>query len=392
MKNASLRANDSTALTRALIGTVIALAVGAGIITSLQPVLLGAMMAAGRLTITQLGRAATAELVGMALMATIASAWFRPRRLRLLAVFVILVAACANILTLFASGNFIIAARFLCGCSSGVLLWLFMSMTVRTTTPERVVGIYIAAVSAVAFCLVTFFAEFMIPRFGPNGGFACLLVLNAIMAVLALLVPDRLSDLPKPAVAGRVLPSGRALASLAATGAYQAGLIALWVYIVPLSARIGIPAGTISLGIDFAIIFQVVGGLSAAAVGHRASYVTVLTLCSAAALLTLAGLGHGLVTPAYLAALSVVGFIWMFGTPYAMPMIIAADPSRRCALFSTPVQLAGCALGPLAASFVVSPDSVAPALFVSGGFFAAGFLLMLAVRLRVAAVPAAVLT
>ena len=59
-------------------------AVGAGVVPALQPILLGAMMDAGRLTGEQLGQAATMEGVGMAVGTTFSSVFLRPRRLRLI--------------------------------------------------------------------------------------------------------------------------------------------------------------------------------------------------------------------------------------------------------------------------------------------------------------------
>ena len=56
----------------------------------------------------------------------------------------------------------------------------------------------------------------------------------------------------------------------------------------------------------------------------------------------------------YLLTSGVFGFLWMFSLPFFVPMVIAADPTRRAALLVGGAELTGGSLGPLLASFVVT--------------------------------------
>ena len=81
----------------------------------------------------------------------------------------------------------------------------------------------------------------------------------------------------------------------------------------------------------------------------------------------------------YVAAAAVFGFLWLFAMPFQVPLVIAADPTRRAALLIGGAQLAGSSLGPLAAGAIVSESNLAPVLW----FGAAS--LVLAVALLVGA-------
>lgn len=64
---------------------VISMGVISGCIAALQPILLGGLLEEGQLNVVQVGRAATAEALGMAVATTIAAALLKPVRLRLIA-------------------------------------------------------------------------------------------------------------------------------------------------------------------------------------------------------------------------------------------------------------------------------------------------------------------
>lgn len=84
------------------------------------------------------------------------------------------------------------------------------------------------------------------------------------------------------------------------------------------------------------------------------------------------------------------GFLWLFSLPFMVPMVIAADPTRRAAVLVGGAELAGGSLGPLLASFVVSDVDVRGAL----GFGAVSLALTVAIAFglhrRERAVPATI--
>src|SRR5215469_16720075 len=84
--------------------------------------------------------------------------------------------------------------------------------------------------------------------------------------------------------------------------------------------------------------------------------------------------------PAYLATAGVFGFLWLFVLPFLVPMVIAADPSRRAALLIGGAQLVGGSLGPVIASTVVTDSDVRGAL--AFGAVAVVISVVIAVALR----------
>jgi MFS transporter, DHA1 family, inner membrane transport protein len=321
-------------------GSIILLTIGGAIILALQPILLAAMLHDGRLTTVQMGRAATSELLGTAIMVGVAGAYFRPQRLRATAIFVVFLAALANILTMASSGNEIIAARSLSGGCSGILFWLFANMTVRSAMVERLVGICLATQSIIALCLTTLCTQWLIPRFGGSGAYSCLLGFDILLIVPAMSIPDQFAILPKLKRA-TLMTRGGALASLVSVGAFMSANISFWVYIVPFAAEMGLSKSTINLAIDLGITFQILGGLSAAAIGRRLSYFTVIGACEILGLLAIVLLGMNISSIIFLVTIACLGLIWMIIPAYFVPFVIAADPSRRSAMFITTAQLSG---------------------------------------------------
>jgi hypothetical protein len=60
----------------------------------------------------------------------------------------------------------------------------------------------------------------------------------------------------------------------------------------------------------------------------------------------------------FIAATAAFGFLWLFAMPFQIPVLIAADPSRRSAELVGGAQLAGASLGPLLAARLVSDGDV----------------------------------
>ena len=99
---------------------------------------------------------------------------------------------------------------------------------------------------------------------------------------------------------------------------------------------------------------QVLGGATATLLAGRLRWFPALMFCAlvnVGCLLAFAALpGESL----YLLTSGVFGFLWMFSLPFFVPMVIAADPTRRAAVLVGGAELTGGSLGPLFASFVVT--------------------------------------
>src|SRR5258708_34421073 len=90
------------------------------LIPGVQPVVLAALLAEQHITLTQLGHAASVELLSMGLAAAFAAAFLPPRRLPAIALITSLVLAAGNWLPPFAMGGMVSAPRALPGFTRGL--------------------------------------------------------------------------------------------------------------------------------------------------------------------------------------------------------------------------------------------------------------------------------
>lgn len=362
--------------TRSQTVAALALAVVAGCVPALQPILLGGLLAEHRLTAGQIGEAATVEAIGMAMAAAIAGAFLRPIRLRMIAVAGVAALCAANGLTMIAGGAGILAARGLNGAASGVLLWILVGMMTRAANPGRLFALYVLSQAIGAFVLATLFSSLVIPRFGAAGGYAVLVALGAALLLpIALLKP---AYAPIASGGGARRPTGRGGVGLLAVALDMAGVFAFWVYLAPLGRQLGFSTETIGIAISAGIGVQILGGLASFALAGRLGGAAA-TAASAgiSALVVLLLLAHPALWVFYLASGS-VAFLWMFAPPFHLPLLLAADPSRRSAMFVSSAQLAGIAGGPMIASLVVTDSAFIGSAVASIALFAAAALVALA--------------
>jgi hypothetical protein len=356
------------------LGVILLVGVCGVMIAGLQPLLLGALVQEGRINAAQLGRAATAELLLMGAASAYAGARWQAERLRAIGLISALVLAALNVATVWASGEAVTFIRALAGVPSGVLIWITIAMIARSPTPERWSGIYLTVQTLAQFVLASAITAWVISRAGANGGFVALAVLSAISAVAALALPNRFAPLVADSTASN-MPNARGFVALAATFLWMAFIVAVWVYAEPLSRQAGHAPTVFGVAVSLSLACQVLGGAAATLLAGRLRWFPTLMFCSllyVGCLLAFAALpGESL----YLATSAVFGFLWMFSLPFFVPMVIAADPTRRAALLVGGAELAGGSLGPLFASFVVTDADVRGSL----GFGALGLAVTVAI-------------
>ena len=352
---------------------MVTIAIVAGCVPALQPMLLGGLLAEGRIGGAAIGYAATVEGLGMAVASAAASALAPPRRLRTIAALAILAALVANVLTIVLPAPGIIAARGLGGIGNGVLLWVLVGMMTRSAIPARLFAIYVTAQASLGFVLSLAFASVVLPRYGVLAGYGVLIALNLALLAIVRAVPDRYAALEQGG-GGAGMPPPRGLLALAAVVLQLAGVMAFWVYSIPLGLQAGLTAGAMRMMIGAANGAQIVAGLAAiglaARLGGRSAVVLAAVASIAALLLTAAGGGAP-----WLPAMLVFAFCWMFAPPFHIAFLIAADPSRRAAMFVSTAQLVGMAVGPLLASLATKGGDYAPARLVGVVCFAATLLI-----------------
>lgn len=363
--------------TRMQVWSVLLIGVLGSLVVVLQPVLLAPVAAAGRLTVQEMGRTAMLEMLGMAISIAVAGAFFKPRRLRSIILVAVIVSVLANGFTIIARHEMILLARFINGLSVGVLLWVWTGLLTRVELPARPAAVFLALQSAGALAVSSLFSSVVIPHIGAAGGYACLAGASALAGLLAIAAPSEYRAHAGAEHARIQLPNGRGLAGLLAVALPQAGIMAFWVYVVPFGKEQGLSEGLVNVAVSASLVLQIVGGLSAAVLARlNAKSVLYWTQAATIGVLMLVGLGAGHLT--FVVGLSVFGFLWMFWPAYQMPYLLEVDSSRHAAMYMITAQVLGLSAGPALASLVVRSGNIDPALWVSGGLYAAAGILTFA--------------
>jgi predicted MFS family arabinose efflux permease len=345
------------------------------------PLLLGGLQAEGRLSAAQIGQAGTVELLAMGIGAALAGALFGVGRLRPVAIGCGLAMALLNWLTLRADGDMVTLVRGINGLPSGVLIWLITGMIVRAPRPGQWAGLYLTIQTLAQFVVVAALTAFVIGSLGTRGGFLCLSGLGLLAALAGFVTPAAYAPLAASSDTARTgWPSGRGWLALLAAFCFQAFILAVWIYVEPLSRQSGHAEGTAGLALSASLAAQVLGGTAATVLAGRAAWFRAL-FGSIAAMIVLLGLFALLPgVAAFLAASAAFGFLWMFASPWLTPMAIEADPSRNAALLGPGAALLGCGAGPFLASLVVTDTDVRACLLLGAALAAAALVIVAALH------------
>jgi len=357
-------------------------------IAGLQPLLLGALQQEGRLDASQLGHAATAELLAMGVTAGLAAALLKPRGLRWIGLGVGVALALLDWLTLRFTGEGVTLVRAAAGVPSGVMIWLTIGMITRAPRPQRWSGVYLTVQTLAQFGLATVLTVFVVGRFGANGGFLALAGVSALAGVAALAGPAAYAPLGR-SDARAELPNARGAMALAACFLFLASIIGVWVYAEPLSRQSGHAPAVVGTAVSLSLACQVLGGGGATLLAGRLRWFPILLGCTALLLILLALFASLPGAVEFLAVSGAFGFLWLFLMPFLVPMTIEADPSRRSANLIGGAQLLGGSFGPLMASLLVTDTDARGALVFGAAALVVAMGLVAVLHLRPAARHAA---
>lgn len=364
------------------IAGVLAIGTVGVLIAGLQPQLLGAMAVEGRLSAGALGDVATAELLAMGVAAGAAGAALPATRLRRIAAVTLFVLAALDLVTGRATGHTILFVRALAGLAEGVLVWLAIGMIVRTARPARWAGLYLMVQTGAQFALSVALGVWVMPGGGSGGGFAALGVVSLIALATLPWLPARFDALDVPAGAGAMRLPARGWLALASIALWLAFVVAVWVYAEPLGLQHGLSHRQVGTVAPLSLAMQMIGAGAAALLAGRLRVVPVLVACAAADGVLLAAMGAPPSPAIFVAATAVFGFLWLFAMPFQLPVVIAADPSRRAAELAGGAQLVGASLGPFVAAKLVSDADVDGVLWFGAAALAGALLLIAAALAR----------
>ncbi|OWQ45936.1 MFS transporter [Roseateles noduli] len=360
---------------------VLAIAVGsvALLMLGLQPLLLGALLEAGHVTLEGVGLVAMGEIVALGLGVLIGDLALRVHALRSVTVVAALAAAALNLVTMRVAGDLAIGlVRAGAGIAEGLMIWSTTAVIVRAAVPERLAGLFFVVQTLAQSVLGLALAHLVIPSHGWPGGFAVLAGLCGAAALLALLFARPLGPLtPTVSQAGIGMRWTRPrVGTLLVVFLQLATLGALWAYAEPLGTRAGFSPLAVQTLIAAGLGMQVVGGSVGTWLVRRLPVRPVLLGC--AVVLGLSALGIAQTaqggTTAFAALCGLFTFTWLFMLPFQMALAFRVDGSGRVASLVPAAQLFGSAFGPLMASLVVTGEEVAPVPLVAAGFAALAIL------------------
>ena len=346
------------------------------LIPGLQPQLLGALLAEAKLSTSALGLLATAELLAMGMAAGTASLLLPMGRLRLIAASALIATAILDFATSFTLGASLFIARIAAGFAEGVLIWIAIGLIVRNGRPERWSGIYLALQTLAQLALATTMGLAIVPLFGSAGGFTLLALVTGLGLGALPWLPRAYANLDHGEAAGSALPA-RGIVALGGVTLYLAFIVSVWVYVEPLGLQRGIDAATVRLIAPLSLAMQVAGAAAAAALAGRLPARSVVATVTIANLVLLAIMAAPPSSAAFVVSTSIFGFLWLFAMPFQVPILIAADPSRRAAMLIGGAQLVGSSLGPFMAAYLVSDGNVGPVLWFGAACAVTGVLALI---------------
>lgn len=348
------------------------------LIAGLQPVVLGGLAEAGRLSASGIGLAATAELLAMGLACGVAAAALKPTGLRATLALACVGHALCNLASLWVADGALIGLRGATGLFAGVMLWATVGMIARSARPEYQAGIFVTVQTLAQLLLAALLPRTVMASWGVDGALAALAAISLTAAVAVLAAPREFAPLPKAEAGGGRL-SPLAWAGLAAVFLYMAFIVAIWVYLEPLAATVGLDPRQAHDAVAAALAMQVLGGFAATVAGARLKASHVLIGAGVINLGLVTALSAHPSGMLFIGLVAVFGFLWLFVLPFQTVLLIAIDPSRRAAMQLGAAQLLGSSAGPLAASLLVGDADVGGAMTFAAGCLVAALALIVAV-------------
>lgn len=369
----SPRAHERASVVTAaiVIGTASLLVMG------LQPILLGGLAEAGRLSEAGVGYAATVELFGFAVGASLGP-FVLNSRMRVKAISISLMLALVNMSIYLAKTSvLILAQRGFAGLLEGLLLGAVTLILTHTSRPERMSGLMLGLGTAPQVAAAYLLPVYILPRYGLNSGFVVLAASALLSAIASWAVVDHV-EIRREEGHEQIRWTPALTAMVAAVFLQNAGTGAAWNYLERLAHQNQFAPAVVGASIAGSLALQVAGALVAAWLSWRLPSRGIL-IASAFMQATIV-IGMTLVREPlpYIALSCAFGLCWLAQQPFQVSEIIALDPTRRVAMLVPPVALVGLSTGPLAVSFAMSPGDV------RGGFWAAAALLLIVCILLIA--------
>ncbi|HET6522892.1 MFS transporter [Sphingopyxis sp.] len=340
---------------------------------SVLPILLAALVSAGKIDTRAIGQIATGEMLGLATGSAFGAGLLRRGsfRLKILAAAAFLIAI--NIICWSIDAEIpLLLARTASGLLEGVLLAASMMVITYTKNPEKMNSYFMSA-SVVPMILCSYALPAEVTARGPDYAFTLLACFGVVSILAGLRLPvsfpvqtqDHRGD---PAV---LAPPWAKLGIFAVLVQFTATGAAL-TYAVQLAKEMSISDATVGVALAGLTISGMVSAFIVGWVGWKLKESVVLPLGALCQAITVAIMCYSHAPALYVTEMCLFGALWNGLITYALKMLIGLDPSRRLALLLQPVSMLGLAVGPLLASLVVGENDVTPAFASSAALYSFG--------------------
>ena len=348
-------------------------------ILTLQPLVFGPMVAAGRLRESEMGLQSGVETAALALTSALLPGWLSEAHFRTkLAGLAAVMMGCNMLTTLPISPLALIGLRGVCGLAEGGVLAGAFIVLFATPNPDRANALFLVISNIVVAALAYLVPSRLVPGFGFASSFWLMAGIGAISVLLALLLRHKPEQIATPVMGWRIWPPATYLV-LAGVVAQNGALMAAWAFLESTARHRGFDASVLGLSASLAVVTQICGALAITLGGYRLPATTALVLGSIGMGVSAFWLGHPSNTTTFIAANCVLGFLWLALTPLGIKLIVAVEPSRQAVYMTAPAQFVGLSMGPFISSFFVSDTNVEPAYLVAGVLGVAAGLIFLAV-------------
>jgi DHA1 family inner membrane transport protein len=354
-----------------LAGLIAGIALGcvALLMCGIQPLALGALQAAGRLSIPQMGTAATFELLALGCVSAWLAGRVRPRSLKLWTFIGCAILIAANAIGLAAGGAGFILTRTLAGFGGGIVLWVTAVIITRHAEAPRVNAIFLASQSITQGVSAALIPIFLTPLWAANASLAVLGGCAVLVLPLIYFLPRELSFQRDTASAGSTFHHS-SLFGLAAAFLVMAGIVGVWVFVEPIAATAGISQNVVSNAIAASLGAQVIGALGIATIIRRVPPFAGVAGVALIYLLVTAALALGHSSTTFVLTTLVFGALWTITMSLLLPLMLKLDPTRRAALLLPGTILLGSSAGPFVAGMFATDSDIGPALLTCTVMFA----------------------
>jgi MFS family permease len=334
---------------------------------AIYPVFVSGMLASGKVTTSEVGVLATAEMLPFGLSILLAGVFLREKQLRLVA------AGCLAIQIIlgYASSQVDYEALLFCraafGVANGILVWLAFAYLARSLHASKLVAIFIVILMSTGIIISWLEPSYVMPTFGFTGVLLMLVIPSAVTILFLPFCPNELEPLPTSAETGKKLShidvTPAAWFLLGSVGFWSISMTVYWVYASPLSEQYG--HGIASYWLTVSLICQVLGAGTASLLAERLPYrITITTgLILSAAIVGSMLVGVSALQFVILNGLS--GFLGYFLVSFYIAGAIHTDPTRHSVVYFPAAQNLVGSLGPIAVSQFVSDTDLSSGLIMS---------------------------